>query len=246
MSRYCYDHPRPSVATDVAVFRINAGRLEVLLIRRKEAPIGWALPGGFLRVGPPEVESAVAQGQPVPHEVDDTLEACARRELDEEAGVRPLRLHQFGTFGDASRDARGRYVSVAFWTFVHETRCRPLAGSDADAVEWRSVDDFDELAFDHKTIVAEALERIHQRQSDLSLFLDLMPDTFTYPEFHRAFEAAIGQDVDRSNLYKRAMSLLSQAEIFPNDHPSTLKRGAHRPARLYALERALDACGATS
>ncbi len=241
MSSYRYSHPRPSVATDVVVLRNGYNDLEVLFIERKEAPNGLALPGGFLRVGPPEVEAAVAQGGDVPDHVDPSLEACALRELEEETGVHPLRIHQLGAYGDAARDPRGRYISAAYWTFVHDSRCEPRAGSDAGAVHWAPLSEVGHLEFDHNRILEDAKARIRQRQEELGLFLDLMPEVFTYPEFHAAYEHALGREVDRSNLYKRAVSLLAPGEMSAPALPA--RRGRGQPPKHYNLRRVLAALG---
>ena len=67
MKKFEYDFPRPSIATDIAIFTIKNDVLSIVLIERKEEPFGWALPGGFLRP-------------------DENLEDCARRETEEETG----------------------------------------------------------------------------------------------------------------------------------------------------------------
>ena len=58
----------------------------------------FALPGGFI-------------------DMDETLEASARRELREETGVETAELVQLHTFGDPGRDPRGRTISVAISGF---------------------------------------------------------------------------------------------------------------------------------
>src|SRR5262249_17350665 len=94
--QFCYDYPRPAVTVD-AVIVTREERPRVLLIRRQHEPFAgmWALPGGFV-------------------DMDETLEASARRELEEESGVRVEALEQLHTFGDPGRDPRGRTVSVVY------------------------------------------------------------------------------------------------------------------------------------
>lgn len=241
-----YKHPRPSVATDVVTLRFHDGRLEVLLIARNEAPAGWALPGGFLKVGGPRIELAAASGKRR-EDIDWTLEACALRELNEEAGFTPFSLHQFGAYGAADRDPRGRYISVAYWTFAHAERCHPKAGSDATAFEWRPVDQAKGLAFDHDAIVKNALGNIRQRRSELELFLDLMPEVFTYPMFLAAYQQFWESEHarDRSNLHRKVASLWASAET-AKPLSTSGQRGRGAPAKRYDLNLAKAAMRARS
>ena len=83
------DYPRPSLTADIAVFSQEAGALQVLLVRRGGHPFlgKWALPGGFAQPG-----EAVTQ--------------TARRELEEETGLKGLRLTPVGLFSQPGRDPR--------------------------------------------------------------------------------------------------------------------------------------------
>src|SRR5690349_6031071 len=95
---FTYEYARPALAVDCVVFGLDENDLKVLLIQRKLAPFqhAWALPGGFVRI-------------------EETLDAAARRELEEEAGVTDVYLEQLYTFGDLDRDPRERVVSTAYY-----------------------------------------------------------------------------------------------------------------------------------
>ena len=89
---YTYQYARPALTVDCVVFGLDEGELEVLLIQRGLEPFKgrWALPGGFVRV-------------------EETLEWAARRELEEEAGLKNVFLEQLYTFGAVDpRSARTR------------------------------------------------------------------------------------------------------------------------------------------
>ena len=133
--QFTYDYPRPCVTADVVVVTKEA-RPRVLLIRRKNPPfVGtWALPGGFI-------------------EMDETLEASARRELMEETGVRPGKLVQLATFGDPRRDPRHRTISVVYFGQVNPKQVMPFAADDAAAVGWFALHRPPALAFDHRRIL---------------------------------------------------------------------------------------------
>jgi 8-oxo-dGTP diphosphatase len=140
---YRYPHPHPAVTTDTVVLRSHDAGLSILLIRRANPPFAgaWALPGGFL-------------------EIDEDLEACARRELREEAGIEPEVMEQLHCFGDPARDPRERVISVAFVAWVNSTGGNARAGSDAAEIGWFPEGTLPDVAFDHAQIISLALERI--------------------------------------------------------------------------------------
>jgi 8-oxo-dGTP diphosphatase len=99
---------------DCVVFGFDDGELKVLLIRRALNPFegSWALPGGFVRV-------------------DETLDEAARRELQEEAGLRGVFLEQLYTFSAMQRDPRERVISVAYYALVKLASHDTQAATDA-------------------------------------------------------------------------------------------------------------------
>lgn len=144
--KFSYDYARPSVTVDVALVTREV-RPRVLLIRRKAEPFAgaWALPGGFV-------------------DADERLVDAARRELQEETGLKQAELEQLHTFGDPGRDPRGWTVSVAYLARVPKG-LKPKAGSDAKAVGWHPLDDLPELAFDHAEILRRVIARLADREA---------------------------------------------------------------------------------
>src|ERR1043165_1601736 len=140
---HTYRYPRAALTVDCVVFGFDEGELKVLLIQRGLEPFKgkWALPGGFVRV-------------------EETLDDAARRELEEEAGLKNVFLEQLYTFGEVERDPRERVVSVAYYALVklaaHETK----AATDAADARWFPLSKIPRLAFDHADILAAALIRL--------------------------------------------------------------------------------------
>jgi len=140
--RYSYDYPRPSVTVDIAVLSKDV-EPDVLLIRRKHEPFAgcWALPGGFV-------------------DMEETLQAAARRELFEETGVEAEELVQVHTFGDPGRDPRGRTISVVYLTIVDQSKIMPRPADDAAEVGWHPLRRLPELAFDHAQILGHVRRQL--------------------------------------------------------------------------------------
>lgn len=173
---YCYDHPRPSVTVDLAVFGLDGAGLKVLLIRRKKDPFAdhWAIPGGFL-------------------DLDEPIEVGARRELREEAGVDPSApVEPIGVFGDPGRDPRGRVISLAHATALRGPLPRVQGGDDAEDAAWLDPRQVSGLAFDHDTILARALAWLSRGVADGPLGLALLPVEFGDSDVKHLLRALTG------------------------------------------------------
>ena len=232
---YTYDYPRPSLTVDIAVISLASGKLELLLIERRDPPFAgsWALPGGFV-----DVLDEGSQGE-------DLIEAAAR-ELEEETGLIAQRdgvyLEQLYTFGTPGRDPRGRVVSVVYFALVNrDLRARVVAGDDASDAEWYDLQTLADghgpkLAFDHQQIVEMVLERIRGKVDWApEIAAGLVPPHFTRSELRRVYEVIKGQPQDRSNFAKRFKRMLDDG-VFERVEGSTRELpGAGRPPQLYAF-----------
>jgi 8-oxo-dGTP diphosphatase len=139
---YTSDYPIISLTVDVVCLARDGDRRRVLMVERGGDPFAGrlAFPGGFV-------------------EIDEDLEAAARRELEEETGVSVPGLRQLGAYGEPGRDPRGRTVTVVFVADLdHEPDA--VGGSDAAAAGWFDVEGLlgspDRLAFDHAAILRDA------------------------------------------------------------------------------------------
>ena len=211
---FTYEYPRPAVAVDCVVFGFDDGELKVLLIKRGLEPFkgAWALPGGFVRL-------------------DETLDAAARRELAEEAGLTDVYLEQLFTFGDVARDPRERVLSVSYYALVALDRHPPAAATDADAAAWFAVADLPSLAFDHAAIVTAAVQRLRGKVRYQPVGFELLPERFTLSQLQHLYEAVLERELDKRNFRKKllAMDLLIETDEVEQDV-------AHRAARLYRFD----------
>lgn len=123
-------HPIPTV--DV-IIRCGGG---IVLVRRKNPPHGWALPGGFVDAG-------------------ETLETAAAREAEEETGLAVRLARQFHTYSDPARDPRRHTISTVF---LADAEGVPRGGDDAAEARVFPPDRLPPLAFDHARILADYLD----------------------------------------------------------------------------------------
>jgi 8-oxo-dGTP diphosphatase len=184
---YCYDYPRPAVTVDLAVFALSGDELRVLLIRRKHDPFAgsWALPGGFL-------------------EIDEPIEAGARRELKEETGYETTGPVVFlGAYGDPDRDPRGRTISLAHASVIQGVPPDVSGGDDAAEAAWRIARQGGPLAFDHDAILRQALDWILHGVRKGNLGLDLLPEEFDEAEVKAMFRALYDSPLGASQWLRR-------------------------------------------
>lgn len=114
----------------------------IILIKRKNPPTGWALPGGFVDYG-------------------ESLESAAIREAEEETSLKVELLYQLGAYSDPKRDPRRHTISVVF---VARATGEPKAADDAKDVGIFFRNSIPEhLAFDHAMILKDYFNRSYPK-----------------------------------------------------------------------------------
>ncbi|MCX6562255.1 MAG: NUDIX hydrolase [Candidatus Aminicenantes bacterium] len=130
-SSRAYRNPVPTVDVIIEI-KDARGKDGIILIRRKNPPHGWALPGGFVDYG-------------------ESLEKAAVREAEEETSLRVELRYQLHTYSDPDRDPRQHTISTVF---VAGAAGRPKARDDARDIGIFSREEIDfPLAFDHDRIL---------------------------------------------------------------------------------------------
>lgn len=137
-------HKNPAPTVDIIIeIETKDGRQGIVLIKRKNPPFGWALPGGFVDYG-------------------ETLEHAAVREAKEETSLDIQLDCQMHTYSDPKRDPRKHTISTVF---IARAEGNPEAQDDAREVKVFATDELNfSLAFDHKKILADYLERKNKKE----------------------------------------------------------------------------------
>lgn len=125
----CYQNPFPTV--DVIIELNERG---IILVRRKNPPCGWAIPGGFVDYG-------------------ESLEDAAIRESKEETGLDVILRKQLHTYSRPDRDPRHHTITTVFIARASGT---PVAADDAAEIGIFTKENLPSpLMFDHEQILAD-------------------------------------------------------------------------------------------
>jgi len=128
-----YKHPIPTIDIIIEIEREN-GQEGIILIKRKNPPHGWALPGGFVDYG-------------------ESLEEAAVREAKEETSLDIRLKSQLHTYSDLKRDPRKHTISTVY---VATAQGKPKAQDDAQDIGIFTREEINfPLAFDHRKIIAD-------------------------------------------------------------------------------------------
>jgi len=125
----CYRNPTPTV--DIIIGVDGGG---IVLIMRRNEPVGWAIPGGFVDYG-------------------ESLEDAAVREAREETSLDVTLDGQLGTYSSPDRDPRQHTISTVFMARGAGT---PRAGDDAAEIGVFTEETLPQpLMFDHREILGD-------------------------------------------------------------------------------------------
>ena len=128
-----YQNPIPTVDIIIEIESIG-----IVLIKRKNPPYGWAIPGGFVDYG-------------------ESLEEAAIREAKEETNLDVKLVRQLHTYSDPSRDPRHHSISTAY---IAKAEGIPQAKDDALEIGIFNESNLpDQIAFDHRSILRDYFKR---------------------------------------------------------------------------------------
>lgn len=200
---------RPSVATDIVVFRVveeaeenkkkkRPKKLQVLLINRATYPYKgcWTLPGGFC--------------QP-----NEKVENTAKRELLEETNVSGVDLRLIGVYSEPDRDPRGWIISNTYMALINNLECELRTDEEAWEAKWFTIDELDDIqiGFDHISIIKDAFALLKGYATEYNrIIFNLLPETFTLAEIQQVFEEILQTELTKQNFRRKMMEFVEETE----------------------------------
>jgi ADP-ribose pyrophosphatase YjhB (NUDIX family) len=132
-----YRSPTPTV--DIIIeCETHKHETGIVLIYRKNPPLAWAIPGGYVDYG-------------------ESIEQAAIREAKEETSLDVILVRQFHTYSDPQRDPRQHNISTVF---IATAQGEPKAADDATSIGIFTKDNLpSDIAFDHKQILDDYFQK---------------------------------------------------------------------------------------
>ena len=202
------------ISVDCVVFGFDGSDVKVLVIKRGTEPFKdfSAIPGDLV------------------HEQEDPLDAT-KRVLNELTGLKNIYLEQLKAFAGVNRHPLGRVVTIAYYSLIKIDDYNPKPSSWATDATWTSIQDIQEMAFDHFEIFSSALNRLQERVRRRPIGFELLPEEFTLAQLQDLYEKLLNQTFDKANFRKK---ILGMDLLIPLEKMQKAVR--HRPARMYRFD----------
>lgn len=227
----------PQLSIDCVIFSFHEDQLKVLLLKGIDQD-RLNLPSGFIYQ-------------------DEDLDAAALRNLKERTNLEQVFLQQFHAFGKTTRffpnqfqetiEKLGinpeqaewffkRFVTIGYYALVNYQKTVPQTDFLSEEFYWRNVEALPPLILDHQELIETALENLKKDILTQPIGLQLLPNSFTIPQFHQLYEIILQRKIDRRNFRKK---ILQSNILVPLNQQKEVK--GHRFPNLYRFDK--DAYG---
>lgn len=206
--------PRHLVAVDCIIFGFEDGKLKLLIIKRKVAPMegAWSMVGGFVQEG-------------------ESTKDAATRVLQQTTGIQDIYMDQLMCYGDVERDTGARVISVAYYALIRISEHDRILANQHGA-HWLSLHQIPELIFDHTQMLNDALARLRDKAKFHPIGFELLPEKFSLPQLRNLYEEIYQRPLDKRNFRKKILAMDILEKLDEKDK-STSKKGAH----LYRFDK---------
>ncbi len=223
----------PHVSVDCVVFGFEFGKLDVLLIERNMQFEGkefkdLKLPGDLVRK-------------------DEDLDTAASRVLRELTGLENIYLKQYQAIGSPGRLKRQPrdmewlrsighpeeiVVTVSYYSLINIDQDKAAKFILQSNARWYDVSEVTELAFDHLTILQQALQVLRTDLNLKPIAYELLPPKFTLGQLQQLYEVILGIKLDKRNFRKKVAGMPFIVPI--NEKQVDV---SHKPARFFSFNR---------
>jgi len=205
---------KAAVSVDCVIFGYDETTLRVLTLRSDMPPYEGmgSLVGDLLR---PE----------------ETLDEAASRILKQRTGLEEVPMEQVQAFSKVNRHPLARVITIAYYSLVNLTEDILERSESSDLVEWKSITEVGDLAFDHNEIMNTCLQslRAHVRESPIGF--SLLPQKFSLKQLQHLYELVLDIKLDKRNFRRKLRSLDLLIDL------DEIQQGVnHRPAQLYTFD----------
>jgi len=223
----------PHVSVDCVVFGFEFGKLNVLLLGRRMQFEGkefndLKLPGDLVRK-------------------DEDLDTAAARVLYELTGLDKIYLKQFAAIGSPNRlSGQPRdlewlrsighpeeiVVTIAYYSLINIDQDKASNFALQSNACWYDVSEVKELAFDHLSVLQQALKALRTEFVLNPIAFELLPPKFTLGQLQQLYEVILGNNLDKRNFRKKVATM---AHIIPINEKQV--GVSHKPASYYTFSR---------
>lgn len=220
----------PTISVDCVIFSYYENELNVL-VRKENVPYKgeiiqeWKLPGNHVRR-------------------DENINDTAARILQEQTGLEDIFVKQFYVFSEPDRLKRRpqdfewvkprlvdeRVITVGFYSLVN---MNSVDNSKLiEVAKWENVNEIDNLMFDHKEILDEALLKLRYDLLHEPLIFELLPEKFTLTQMQEVYEVVFVTEYDKRNFRRKVNKMKYLIQL------DEMQTGvSHKPARYYTFDR---------
>ncbi len=198
----------PHLSIDCCVFGFHENQLKILLIQWQSIT-PWSLPGGFI----------------LPNE---SVDAAAKRILQERTSLKDIYLEQFKIFGEVNRTNSPenrkyildsdlpasskdwllqRTISLGYYALIDFSKAMPTTAPLIQDCRWWDIQEVPLLIHDHPQILQQARRALQLHLLNKPLGYNLLPEKFTMTELRRLYEIILDKSIDRRNFEKKMLKL---------------------------------------
>lgn len=177
------------LAVDGVIFGYKAGKLQILLVKRRYHPeFGrYSLMSDFLKK-------------------DENADEAAARALEMLTGMKGVFLEQMQVMSDKDRDPGYRVISIGYYALIRVDDYDKELAESFDA-RWFDIEEYPNLVFDHGDIVQMALRKLQVKARYRPIGFELLPEKFTLTQLQQLYEAIYRKELDKRNFRRKILSM---------------------------------------